>query len=79
MNEIYKSCMMCRMIDYNGIRINEEAYLKAGGNPEFISHGVCQDQDCQAANIMLTLGCNREEAESVLEKILKDKTNHTKG
>lgn len=52
----YLACLMCRKVDFNGIRFSEEAYLEAGGNPEYLSHGVCSDPDCRSAYVLHASG-----------------------
>jgi len=57
----------------NGLIIEETAYYKAGGNPKYISHGICDEPDCKSAYLTHALSCTKEEAESMLEEILKEK------
>jgi len=62
--EIYKICLMCS-------RVYEGDMHKYTGTA---SHGVCPDKDCQAAYIMMSFGCDKEESLSRLERIIKKPT-----
>ena len=62
--EMYKQCLMCRRV-YDGdiTKYNQNSV---------VSHGVCERQDCKSAYLTHALGCTKEEAESMLEEMLKN-------
>jgi len=66
-DRIYTECMMCHMIDMGRIKIERKTYDKAGGNPKYLSHGVCDSSDCINAYILFSSGGDEE-----LAKILKE-------
>jgi len=65
MKEIYKQCMMCKVV-YEG---DVTKYTQ----DSIVSHGVCSNQDCKSAYLTYALGCTKEDAESMLEEMLSQK------
>ena len=63
---------MCHTINYNGILIEEKAYLEAGGNPEYISHGICDNPDCRNAYVLFASGGDEELADIIKEELTKE-------
>lgn len=54
--KIYTECMMCHYVDMGRIKIERKTYDKAGGNPEYISHGICDNPDCRNAYVLFASG-----------------------
>jgi len=61
------------MIDMGLVKISADAYRNAGGNPDYITTGLCDSPDCQSAYVLFA-SCGdpvlAEQLKSGLEKIV---------
>jgi len=42
----YTGCMMCNLVEYDGMLVNEEIFYQLAGNDVGISHGICKNDLC---------------------------------
>lgn len=65
--ELYHHCMVCQKVTVEGVRFSYEAYVKAGGDVQALTTGLCEDRDCREEYVNFAAG-----GDSCLIEILRN-------
>jgi len=65
----YTGCMMCNLVEYDGMLVDEENFHQLAGNNAGISHGICKNDLCGLEMALKGIGAMNTDEELPVENI----------